>query len=177
MPTGEMSQLSPPRTKGTPSGYRNVRVLVPRDLHFRLLAYASQSHLSMPAFVAAWLDMATPLEPPANPSGCPQVNKPAPGHRPARGKQNEPGLAGGPGAAHGQQTPSPGHRPAANVPLDVPRVAVGTCAAPSSAATATSAVSLNREAALSGSSTTNAPARSTSIRDNDAAKAVRTDPR
>jgi hypothetical protein len=82
MPTREEIHSSPPRTHGTPSGYRNVRVLVTQDLHFQLLSYSSQSHLSLPALVVAWLSLATPLTPPSSgPQGQPRPDEPTPGHR------------------------------------------------------------------------------------------------
>src|SRR3954452_19391625 len=112
MPDNQGSNLSPPRTHGTPSGYRNVRVLVTQDLHFRLLSYSSQSHLSLPAFVVAWLHRATPLEPPSNQPGHQKANEPAPGHRPANDLQRAHSLARGHVAAQEPQEPSPGHRPA-----------------------------------------------------------------
>jgi hypothetical protein len=75
---------SPPRTNGTPSGYRNIRVLVHRDLHYRLLAYASQSHLSLAEFVVDCLNRAGPLEPPSYPPGDQEVDGPAPTPPPPR---------------------------------------------------------------------------------------------
>jgi hypothetical protein len=53
----------PPRTHGTPSGYRNIRVLVPIFLHFRLSSYAALSHTSLPEFISRWLTLVTPLDP------------------------------------------------------------------------------------------------------------------
>jgi hypothetical protein len=58
----------PSRRSGTPPGFRNVRVLVPLDLHWRLSAFASQSRMNIPKFVLATLHNATPLN---TPSGCP----------------------------------------------------------------------------------------------------------
>lgn len=162
---------SPPRTHGTPSGFKNVRVLVPQDLHFRLQAYASQSHLSLPAFVVAWLNLATPLEPPTNRTGQQKAMEPAPGHRPANDHEMAPGLAGGP---VGAQEPAPDHRPA-NGPLDVPGDAVGQCAAPLPVASARSSVPLTSDDAWSGSSSTIDLARSAS-HDDETAGAERTRP-
>lgn len=176
MPPNEGTYPSPPRTHGTPSGFRNVRVLVPQDLHFRLQAYASQSHLSLPAFVVAWLNLAAPLEPLTNSRGQQRAKEPAPGHRPANDHQQAPGLAGGPVSAHSPQEPAPGQGPASG-PLDVPGNAVGQCAAPRQEATATSAVPLNPDAASSGSSPTNDTARSTLVMDNDEAEPERTSTR
>jgi hypothetical protein len=51
---------SPPRRSGTPPGYRNVRLLAPLDLHWRLSAYAVQSKMNIPTFVLATLHNATP---------------------------------------------------------------------------------------------------------------------
>lgn len=68
-PVSDNGSLSPPsRRSGTPPGYRNIRVLVPSDLHWRLASYASQSQLTMPAFVLATLQRATPLGVSTDPS-------------------------------------------------------------------------------------------------------------
>lgn len=54
---------SPSRRTGTPAGYRNVRVLVPTDLHYRLISYSGISHMTVPEFALAWLARTTPLDP------------------------------------------------------------------------------------------------------------------
>lgn len=98
------SPVLPSRRSGTPPGYRNVRVLVPLDLHWRLASYATQSKMTMPMFVLATLQNATPIDlstaipgispsvtnqPPTGPGPCPQsgpglaVNT-QPGQDPAR---------------------------------------------------------------------------------------------
>jgi hypothetical protein len=51
----------PSRRNATPPGYRNVRVLVPLDLHWRISAYAVQSKMNIPSFVLATLHNATPI--------------------------------------------------------------------------------------------------------------------
>jgi len=172
MPTYEGAPQSPPRTHGTPSGYVNIRVLVPRELHFRLLSYASQSHLSLPAFVIAWLHRATPLEPPS-PTGRQPSKEPAPGPRPCRDLPEAHSLAVGPGAAQEQREPAPGDRPARG-PLDVSSEAVGPSAALSQKATALSSLDQNPDPASSGSSPTFDPVESSSGLDSDRAQADRT---
>jgi len=52
-----------PRTHGTPDGYRNVRVLTPKSLHYRISAYAALSMITLNEFVVKWLSLATPLDP------------------------------------------------------------------------------------------------------------------
>lgn len=162
--------MSPPRTHGTPSGYRNVRVLVPRDLHFRLSSYASQSHLSMPAFVVAWLNLATPLAPSPSPQGQQTAEESAPGHRPCRDLQEAHGLAIGPSAAQEQQEPAPCPRPA-QVPLCVTGEAKGPGAAPSPTAWAQSSPDLTADPHLARSSATIAPVESSSSHELDQAQA------
>jgi hypothetical protein len=62
---------SPSRRSGTPPGYRNVRVLVPLDLHWRLSAFAVQSKMNIPTFVLATLHNATPITLPMGSTGSP----------------------------------------------------------------------------------------------------------
>lgn len=68
---GSSSQL-PSRSQGTPIGFRNVRVIVPQALHWRLLTYASQSQMSLPQFVVSWLEKATSLGLKEGPQGPPE---------------------------------------------------------------------------------------------------------
>lgn len=173
MQDDEGTHASPPRTHGTPSGYRNIRVLVTRDLHFRLLSYSSQSHLSLPAFVVAWLNRATPLEASSNPPSGSTVDEPAPGHRHANDDQRAHGPAVGPVDAQGLNEPSLGHLPARGT-HDVSGNAVRPCAAPSPGASATSVVPWSLDAASSRSSPTVDTAKSISPEDSDEAKAERT---
>jgi hypothetical protein len=117
----------PPRTHGTPSGYRNVRVLVTKSLHYQISAFAGMSHTSLPEFVGRWLYLATPLDPltgqpiPANnlvgapspgqglealtnphsvPSASPMGKEAAPGPTSNPGPSIGPQAADRPGAAH-----------------------------------------------------------------------------
>ena len=168
----EETYTSPPRTNGTPSGYRNVRVLVHQDLHFQLSAFASQSHLSLPAFVIAWLHRATPLEPPC-PTGQPLAKEPAPGPRPCRDLPEAHSLALGPGAAQEQQEPAPSHWPA-HGPLDVPGEAMGPSAALLHGTLAKSGTDQTADATLSRSFPTVDPVESPSGQDRDKTQAERT---
>ena len=123
----------PPRTNGTPSGYRNIRVLTPNSLHFRLVAYAGSVHVFTERIHPKGSPPGHPDRPrhgPAGPGGHPgdgtrptarpqdliegpgaalgrgaaqTAEEPSPGHRPGQGPQKSPGLAARPGAA-----PSPG---------------------------------------------------------------------
>jgi len=176
MPTYEGAPHSPPRTHGTPSGYVNIRVLVPRELHFRLLSYSSQSHLSLPAYVVAWLHRATPLEPLPSPQCQPMAKELAPGPRPGHDHQEAHSLAVGPGAAPEQQEPSPSRRPAPG-PLDVPGEAVGPSAALLPRAAAPSRQDHAADPASHGSSPTSEQAPSTDSQVLGQAGAERTHPR
>lgn len=99
---------SPSRRSATPPGYRNVRVLVPVDMHWRLSSFASQSQMSLPAFVLATLRNAIPLEFPIE----------VPRSLPGMGDNSTPPLRQPPETAEGQvpsrSTPDgdyPGVRP------------------------------------------------------------------
>jgi hypothetical protein len=63
------SQPMPSRRNGTPPGYKNVRVLVPQDLHWRLLTCASNERKSLPQFVLERLSAIASLDPLVGPSG------------------------------------------------------------------------------------------------------------
>ncbi len=169
MTIGEGSNLSPPRTKGTPSGFRNVRVLVTQDLHFRLLSYASQSHLSMPAFVVAWLNRATPLEPTSTVPTKGAEKESAPGQPPGQGIRDGQWEAVGPGSAQGEQWPD-GHR-SAQGPRKVPGEGGGPGAAHRQTALAASGPGQTADPASSWSSPTPEHASSASGQDLDQAEA------
>lgn len=156
MQGSEECDFSPPRTHGTPSGYRNIRVLVTRDLHFRLLSHASQSHLSLPAFVVAWLNLATPLDSTRSPQGQPTSKGSAPGHRPGLDTPVGHGNTAGPGAAQPRGEPAWGQRPA-RAPVGLPCEADGPSAAPPSAAPAQSSPDRTEDLTLSGSLPTGDP--------------------
>jgi hypothetical protein len=121
---------SPPRTHGTPNGYRNLRVLVTTALHYRLVALAAQSELSLPELVVRTLDRATPLDPLTGQpvaddklAGAPRLHpgqvdheSPSPGPMPGAthlgpgaipGQVATPGSLGGPPAAQGQGNAHP----------------------------------------------------------------------
>ena len=63
--------LPRPSARGnvTPPGHRNVRVFVPTSLHYRLVAHAAASEMSLHDFVVSWLERATPLTPGSGPQG------------------------------------------------------------------------------------------------------------
>jgi hypothetical protein len=101
---------SQPRTHGTPSGYRNVRVLVNQDLHYRLAAFSGLSHMSIQEFVIAWLTLSTPIDPA---TGQPL---PADSIEGAPGRRQGPDALASPGPGPGATTTSEGaaRGPAAN---------------------------------------------------------------
>lgn len=150
MKNSDNNYTSPPRTHGTPSGYRNVRVLVPRDLHFRLSSYASQSHLSMPAFVVAWLNLATPLAPSPIPQDHPTPEGQSPGRRPGQDLPGGHSNPAGPAAAQQQGEPAFGHR-IARGPQGVSCEAGGPCAISLPEAPARSSPDPTEDLAQSGS--------------------------
>ncbi len=120
----------PPRTNGTPSGYRNIRVLTTCTLHFRLVAYAVLSMCTLNEYLLKVLTLATPIDPV---SGLPvpaSTLEPAPGHRPGQDPQGDPGAGLGPGAARTAREPAPGHQPG-HGPLDSPGLGAGHGAPPS----------------------------------------------
>src|SRR5688572_28589684 len=90
---------TPSRSQGTPDGYRNIRVLVPKAMHGQLTIYAIQSGMTLPQFVLAWLERATPLDPSSGPQDPPFDRETAPGHRQGQDTQGVPGQAEGPRAA------------------------------------------------------------------------------
>jgi hypothetical protein len=53
------------RGSSTPPGYRNLRVLVPSDLHGRLRNLANQSAMTFHQYILAWLAEAIPLNHPS----------------------------------------------------------------------------------------------------------------
>jgi hypothetical protein len=56
-----------PRSHVTPPGYKNVRVFVPKSLHYRLICNSAASEMSLQDFVVSWLERATPLVPTSAP--------------------------------------------------------------------------------------------------------------
>lgn len=60
---GVESTSGPQPTTCTPSGFKNLRVLIPEDLHWRLRNLANQSRMSFHRFIVAWLSEAFPLNP------------------------------------------------------------------------------------------------------------------
>ncbi len=131
---------SPPRTHGTPSGYRNIRVLVPICLHYRMAGYAALSHASIPEFISRWLTLVTPLDPltgrpvaadhlavaPALDPGQIAQARPSPGSRPSATNISQgatprpeatPGPSGGPPAAQGPGKTQPQGAGASSAPI------------------------------------------------------------
>ena len=75
--------LPRPSARGnvTPAGHKNVRVFVPTSLHYRLVAHAAASEMSLHDFVVSWLERATPLTPGPSPqvetsAASPQASPP-----------------------------------------------------------------------------------------------------
>ncbi len=156
----------PPRTNGTPSGYRNIRVLTPNSLHFRLVVYAGLSLCSLNEFVLKVLDLATPIDPATGrpvPAGTHEM---APGHRPGHDPQGGPSLAKGTGAAQTATELAPCHRPGQG-PLDGPGSAVGPGASPSPGALAGSPLDRAVDGSSSGPFPTADAADSPSAQDHD----------
>jgi hypothetical protein len=75
---GGMASGPPPRTS-TPEGFRNLRVLIPEDLHWRLRNLAHQSRMSFHRFIVAWLTEAFPLNPAPETRGTEEVPETDPG--------------------------------------------------------------------------------------------------
>lgn len=69
------------RSNITPPGYKNVRVFVPKSLHFRLVSHSAASEMTLQEFVVAVLERAAPLTP------APSSPGPALGHRPSQDGQ------------------------------------------------------------------------------------------
>jgi hypothetical protein len=91
--TGHPTNLPvpPPRTHGTPSGYKNIRVLVPTNLHYRLAGYAALSHASIPGFISRWLTLVTPLDPLTGQPVAANQSAGAPGLEPGQDAEACPG--------------------------------------------------------------------------------------
>ena len=96
--SGNLPAGPPPRTNGTPHGYRNIRVLAPTPLHYRLVAYAGLSRCSLNEFVLEVLDRATPIAPGTGVPVPVGTQDPASCHR----SGHDSGLAAQPG-----EIPSP----------------------------------------------------------------------
>jgi hypothetical protein len=90
---------SPPRSHGTPDGYRNIRVLTSKSLHYRISAYAALSMITLNEFVVKWLSLATPLDPH---TGLPV---PAESLTEAKGQGQSHAADVGQGKADGPSTP------------------------------------------------------------------------
>ena len=52
------------RPSSTPLGFRNLRVLLPEELHWRLREMANQSRMTFQLFIVSWLAEAFPLNRP-----------------------------------------------------------------------------------------------------------------
>ena len=154
----------PPRTHGTPSGYRNIRVLVPTSLHFRLAGYAALSHASIPESVSRWLTLVTPLDPitgqplPANNVAG------ARGHGQGSDADASPGPRPGPGASPMGKGAAPGPATATPGPSVGPQVAHRPGAAHSQGASASSTPNHRPDPSPIGSSPTVSLDRSSSGR-------------
>jgi hypothetical protein len=140
----------PPRTNGTPSGYRNIRVLTPNPLHFRLVAYAGLSMCSLNEFILKVLHLATPIDPATGFPFPAEARETAPGQRPGLDLIEGPGAAPGRGAAQSAKEPVPCHRPG-HGPQDSPGLAARPGAAPPPEALAGSRLDRAVSPVLSGS--------------------------
>ena len=90
------------RASSTPAGFRNLRVLIPEDLHWRLRDLAHQSRMSFHKYILAWLSEAIPLNEDAGPSDRRRLPNPSPCN------ENGPGLLRGPASSHPQDHGLPG---------------------------------------------------------------------
>jgi hypothetical protein len=61
--SSQISQGPRSRSAGTPHGFRNVRVLVPTDLHWKLRQMAAENRKNFQDFLASVLAEAIPLNP------------------------------------------------------------------------------------------------------------------
>ncbi len=86
----------PPRTNGTPSGYRNIRVLV---------AYAGLSMCSLNEFILKVLNQATPIDPSTGLPVPAHHQETALGHRPGQDRQGGSGDASGLGVTFSPKPP------------------------------------------------------------------------
>ena len=92
------------RSASTPAGFRNLRVLIPEELHWRLRDLAIQSRMTFQRYIVSWLGEAFPLPKTPGSSGSQEVE----------GGALAPGLTGldrdckeaacGTSAAHGPAT-------------------------------------------------------------------------
>jgi hypothetical protein len=141
--------VPPPRTNGTPSGYRNIRVLTTCALHFRLVAYAGLSACSLNEFILKVLHLATPIDLATGLPVSAATLETAPGHRPRQDPQGDPGDALGLGAAQSAKESAPGHLPG-HGSLDIPGLAARPGASPSPGASVGSRLDQVVDPALSG---------------------------
>lgn len=93
---------TPSRGNVTPSGYKNVRVFVPKSLHFRLVSHSAASEMSLQDFVVAWLERAVPISATLGPAGQ-SATEPASDQGKAHDAQGGRCLAEGPDGARGPQ--------------------------------------------------------------------------
>ena len=136
----------PPRTNGTPSGYRNIRVLTPNSLHFRLVAYSALSFCSLNEYILKVLHLATPIDPATGLPVPTSTLETAPGQQPGLDLIEGPGR----GAAQTAEETAPGNRSGPE-PLDGPGLAARPGASPPPEALAGSRPHQVVDPALSGS--------------------------
>ena len=149
----------PPRTNGTPSGYRNIRVLTPNALHFRLVAYAGLSMCSLNEFILKILRLATPIDPATGLPVPVGTLGTASCHGPGCDPQDDPGDALGRGADRTTEERAPCHRPG-HGPLDGPGLAACPGTTPPPEAPVGSSLDRAVSPVLSGSIPTEDPAHS-----------------
>jgi hypothetical protein len=97
--TKELSRGTAPRSNLTPSGFKNVRVFVPKALWYQLVSHSAASEMSLQDYVVAVLERATPL---TLQSSCQRqmAMEQAPGHLPGQRPPSAQDKAERPGAAH-----------------------------------------------------------------------------
>ena len=88
-PPGNGAAEQTSRSASTPAGFRNLRVLIPEELHWKLRDLAIQSRMTFQRYIVSWLGEAFPLTNPPSSSGSRQDE----GAAPALGLEG-PGQAG-----------------------------------------------------------------------------------
>jgi hypothetical protein len=58
---GGRSSNGPHRPTSTPPGFRNLRVLIPEELHWKLRNLALESRMTFQRYIVSWLGEAFPL--------------------------------------------------------------------------------------------------------------------
>lgn len=109
------------QNSSTPEGFRNLRVLLPEDLHWRLRELAHQSRMTFHKYILAWLSEAVPLSEDAGPPeqrtlpNPPQAKEPGPGSLRGHATPKSPKM-GEESANPKPPPPGPGRQAASTTP-------------------------------------------------------------